>query len=346
MISTPSSAARRFLFYVEQDYSFAVLRPLQAVARAAGHEVRWLLLENASASLLEPDEQTLADIRAAVAFAPDAVFAPGDRVPGFLPGLKVQVFHGINEDKRGGRYPERGLFDLYCTRNPAETDLLQPLAEQRGYFRAVETGWLKLDSLLNYPVRAGTYNRPQILFASTFTPRLSAAEDLYPEIQRLSQHSTWQWLITLHPKMAPATVAKYQALANANLSFFGTEHVIELLHRADVMVSDNSSVLQEFLILKKPVVTFNNRAPLDCMLNITEPAQLQPAIERALAPGAALQAAIRAYGPAITPHLDGTSAKRVLKAVIAMLDGGWRDRKPKNILRNLRMRHQLHYYRL
>lgn len=342
----PVNKRRRFLFYVEQDYSFTILRPLQAVARAAGHEVRWLLLENASASLLLPDEQRVTDIAAAIAFAPDAVFAPGDRVPGFLPGLKVQVFHGLNEDKRGNQYPERGLFDLYCTEGPNRTAMLAPLALQRSYFRVVETGWLKLDALLNYPACKSTYDRPQILFASTFTPRLSGAEALYEEVRQLSQSDRWQWLITLHPKMAPATVAKYQALANANLSYFGTNHVPELLHRANVMVSDNSSILQEFLLLSKPVVTFNNRAPLDCMINITEPAQLQGAIERALLPDDKLRTAIRAYGPGITPFLDGASAQRVLQAATEMLDSDWRNQKPRNILRNLKMRQQLGYYGL
>lgn len=342
----PANKSRRFLFYVEQDYSFTILRPLQAVARAAGHDVRWLLLENASASLLLPDELRVADIAAAIAFAPDAVFAPGDRVPGFLPGLKVQVFHGLNEDKRGNQYPERGLFDLYCTEGPNRTAMLAPLAQQRGYFRVVETGWLKLDALLNYPARKSTYDRPQILFASTFTPRLSGAEALFKEIRQLSQSARWQWLITLHPKMAPATVAKYQALANPNLGFFGPEFVLELLHRADVMVSDNSSILQEFLLLNKPVVTFNNRDPQDCMINISEAAQLQTAIERALLPDDKLTSAIRAYGPAITPYLDGASAQRVLQAVTEMLDSGWRNHKPRNILRNLKMRRQLGYYGL
>ena len=210
----------------------------------------------------------------------------------------------------------------------------------------VETGWLKLDSILNYKPPATEFGRPQILFASTFTPRLSGAEALHDEIQRLSKNDRWQWLVTLHPKMAQATVAKYQALDNSNLEFFGTEDVIELLHRADVMVSDNSSILQEFLILNKPVVTFNNRAPLDCMLNITEPQQLQGAVERALAPDEQLLAAIRNYGPGITSYLDGASAQRVLTTVTEILADGWHDRKPRNFLRNLKMRRQLGYYGL
>lgn len=317
---------------------------MQDEARKRGHEVRWLLVADASPALLTANEVSVSNVAEAVRYNPDAVFAPGDRVPGFIPGLKIQVFHGINEDKRGNIYPERGLFDLYCTEGPARTAMLAPLAKERGYFRVVETGWLKLDTILNQPDGAN-YDRPQIMFASTFTPRLSGAADLYPEIAELAKSGEWQWLVTLHPKMAAETAAKYRALEDDNLKFFGTDAVPALLKRADVMVCDNSSILQEFLLLGKPVVTYRNRDPQTCMINISEPAELKPAVRRALAPDAQLQSAIDAYGPSLTPFLDGASAARVLAATEEMLDAGWQDRKPMNMWRNLKMRRQLGYFR-
>ncbi len=319
------------------------MRPLQSTALERGYDVRWLLLEAASKKLVEPNETVLTDVAAAVAYEPDVVFAPGDRVPGFIPGLKVQVFHGLNEDKRGNIYPERGLFDLYCTEGPARTSMLEPLARQRGYFQVRETGWLKLDAILNGPREQADHGRPQILFASTFTPRLSGAEALYPEIRRLSRSDQWQWLVTLHPKMAPETVARYRSLEGQNLAYHGTGNVIDLLHRADVMVSDNSSILQEFLLLKKPVVTFRNRDPQTCMINITREQGLEKAIHEALVPGNTLMEAIRAYGPSVTPYLDGHSSIRILDAVEEMLLGGWQDNKPANSWRNFKMRQQLNY---
>jgi len=333
----------RILFYVEQDYSFAILRPLQTAARQRGHKVAWLIAGDASQSLLEPGETHCADVAAAVAFKPDAAFAPGDRIPGFIPGLKVQVFHGLNEDKRGNQYPERGLFDLYCTEGPSRTAMLAPLAEERKYFRVAETGWLKLDALFKYQSKA-VYDRPQILFASTFTPRLSGAMDLLAEIERLAEIDRWLWLITLHPKMAKGTVAAYRALESANLTFFPADKAIELLHRADIMVSDNSSILQEFILLDKTVITYRNRDPQACMINITEPGQLEPAIQKALHPNEELRAAIKAYGPSITPFLDGESANRVLTTVEDMLRENWQDRKPRNLWRNLKMRRQHNYF--
>jgi hypothetical protein len=340
-----STVARKLLFYLEQDYSFAILRPLQAEARRRGHEVRWLIVGTASNALINSDEQACVNVADAVNYHPDVVFAPGDRIPAFIPGLKVGVFHGLNEDKRGNIYPDRGQFDLYCTEGPIRTNMLAPLGEKCGYFKVKETGWLKLDEIFNFQKPASTYARPQILYASTFTPRLSSAEALYAEIKRLSLQEKWQWLITLHPKTAPQTVAKFKALQNNNLSFHGTEEVISLLHRAEVMVSDNSSVLQEFLMLGKPVVTYQNRDPQACLLNIQAPRDLETAVTSALSPDNNTQQAITDYKSSVTPFLDGQSAGRILDAAEEMLNSGWCDKKPANIWRNLKMRWQLNYFR-
>jgi CDP-glycerol glycerophosphotransferase (TagB/SpsB family) len=110
-----------------------------------------------------------------------------------------------------------------------------------------------------------------------------------------------------------------------------------------VIVSDNSSILQEFLLLKKPVVTYRNRAPQACMINITKPGDLEDGVRRALAPDETLLKAIEAYGPTMTPFLDGRSSDRVLDAVEEMIQSGWKDTKPANLWRNFRMRQRLNY---
>ncbi len=335
----------KFLFYVEQNYCFPILRPIQAKARESGCEVRWFFAgAAANPEFLNADEVRCNSAADAVSFQPDAVFVPGDRVPAFIPGIKVEVFHGLDESKRGNIYPERGMFDLYCTEGPGRTGMLEPLAEQRRYFRVRETGWAKLDSLFSYAEHAPNYERPQVLYTSTFTPRLSGAAALYEEIKRLSRSSNWQWLVTLHPKLAPETMAKYRALANENLAFFENDKVIELLHRADVMICDNSSILQEFLLLNKPVVTFANRDPQSYMIDITAPNALESAIETALERPSELMDKIAAYGPQVTPYRDGASAQRILAAVTGMLETGWQDTKPRNLYRNFKIRKQLKYF--
>jgi CDP-glycerol glycerophosphotransferase (TagB/SpsB family) len=223
--------------------------------------------------------------------------------------------------------------------------MLQPLAEKCRYFRVVETGWVKLDTLFNTTLPQKAHDRPQIMFASTFTTSLSAAEALYQTISTLRESPRWQWLVTLHPKMSKTTKDRYRALENSNLSYYDTDKVIELQHRADVMVSDNSSVLQEFLLLKKPVVTYRNRDPQPFLIDIRDPDQLENAISQALQPNEGLRQAIDNYGPSVTPWLDGASAGRIMDATEQMLDGDWRDRKPPNVWRNLKMRRQLAHYK-
>ena len=44
-----------------------MLRPLQIAALKRGHEVRWLLVENASRELLEPGEVEVPDIDSVIA---------------------------------------------------------------------------------------------------------------------------------------------------------------------------------------------------------------------------------------------------------------------------------------
>jgi len=146
--------------------------------------------------------------------------------------------------------------------------------------------------------------------------------------------------------MATSTIEKYQALVGQNLLFIGNDQVIPAMQEADVMVCDNSSILQEFLLLKKPVVTFRNIAPRNCMLDFENPEQLQESIEQALDTSPEMQQSIEAYGPSVTPYLDGDSAHRVLEAVNAMLESNWKDKKPSNYWRNWKMRRQLGYFRL
>ena len=346
LLSKKSKEKLKFLLYVEQNYSFDILRPLQNFAIEEGHKVKWLLVgSDVSNEYLQTNEEQLTSIEESISYNPDAVFVPGDRVPSFIPGIKVQVFHGLNESKRGNVYPERGLFDLYCTEGPERTKTLLKSTKGKSYCKVVETGWVKLDSLFQYQYTA-SFSRPQILFASTFSASLSCAELVYDEIKKLSQGDQWQWIVTLHPKMAKETVQKYRTLESENLLFFENDQVIEALYRADLMICDNSSIFQEFLLLNKPVVTVNNRAPMDCFIDINKSSDLEKAVKKGLSPSKELVDMIKGYGPSVTPYLDGKSSQRVLAAVKEMLMENWKDSKPKNIIRNFKIRKKLNYWKL
>lgn len=339
----------RYLFFVSELYAFAILRPLQAAIRARGEEVAWFFERADLARFLRSEEvrlHTVSDVRR---WNPSAVFVPGNWVPDFFPGLKVEVFHGFNVGKRSderGHFRVRGWFDLYCTQGPATTEPFRELAARHGYFRVAETGWPKLDPLFDGTYRHVEPERPTVLFASTFTERISAARTLRETIAQLAAKGEWQWLLTLHPKMAADVVQSYRALEGPNVRFVETDDILQLYARANVLLSDTSSVVPEFLMLHKPVVTFRNTRPGPHLLNVERVEDVEPAICRAFELPDALKAAIEAYARNIHPYRDGRSSERVLDATRSALEQGRAGlkHKPLNLGRRLQARARLGYW--
>jgi hypothetical protein len=341
-----TSRMSRYLFFVSQLYGFAILRPLQAYLQGRGHECAWFFEHAGDARHLRPEERQLERVREVVDWQPAAVFVPGNWVPEAFPGLKVEVFHGFSVGKRSeqrGHFRIRGSFDLYCTQGPDTTLPFLELQRRHGYFRVVETGWPKLDPVFAGPAAARRYTRPTILLASTFTEDISCARALHATISQLARRSDWQWLVTLHPKMAPDVVRSYQELAGPNLEFCATDDILQLYAQADVLLSDTSSVVPEFLVQHKPVVTFRNRKPGPQLLDVQSTDEVFPALQQALQPSAQLMAKIRRYTDAIHPYRDGRSSERVVQATTEALrqgDAGLK-RKPWNLWRKFQARQRL-----
>jgi len=340
-----TASAKKYLLYGSERYALAVLRPLQDAIRARGGEAAWFF-DGPGASDLVGGERLL-DVAGVRAWRPDAVLTPGNHLPHFFPGAKVEVFHGFDAGKPRHIYI-RGFFDLYCTTGPRDTAQFQALADELGHFSVAETGWPKLDPFLREiagplpPVR----EPPVILYHSTFSPSWSAAETLYEEVKRLSRDGRWKWIVTFHPKMAAETVAKFKTLQNEHLRFAEDDNILDLFPQADLMCSDTSSALNEFLLTGKPVVTFKNRRPGPQLLDISEVAQFEPAIQRALARPPELMQAIREYADAIHPYRDGHSSERVLDAIDAFIAKGGRSRvpKPRNWWRKFKLRRRIGYW--
>ncbi len=346
---------KRYLLYVSHLYAFSIVRPLQAEIRRQGGEVAWFLARKQYENYLEPGERHLKSIAAVMAFQPDAVFVASNVVPDFFPGIKVQLFHGFNARKRDaarGHFRIRGFFHLYCTQGPDTTVPFQTLERRYGCFKVVETGWCKLDPLFRatspfFPAGEELADpRPVVLFTSTFTPVLSAAHRIYDTVAAMMQEKTYRWIVTFHPKMAPDVVQRYRALCrDHNALFYEGSDVIPLLQQAHVMLSDTSSILSEFMVQQRPVVTFNNRVPGDHLINVTHPDAIPQAISRALERPATLMAAIERYMAAIHPYADGCSSQRVLAAVDVFMAGPPPlKRPPLNLFRRLKMRLTHRYF--
>lgn len=345
----------KYLLYAEQNYAYAMLRPLQEAILARGGAVQWFLAgPDINPAYLRADEKLHKTVDGVIAWNPDIVISPGNMVPSFIPGYKVDIFHGFNiakatrSDDRG-HFNIRGCYDLYCTQGPATTLGFEERAKKHGFFRVRETGWPALDPLFkNEPIKEAN-STPTILLCSTFTPSLSCAPHLVDTIRYLRDTKGWNWLVQFHPRMDKLISEQYRALQNEKLTFIETDDVIPLLKKADVMVCDTSSVMLMFMLQNKPIVTFRNRTVGETshLLNVENTNDLPAAIERALSRPADLIEKIKAAGDLIHPFRDGRSSERVLEAInecIALGTDGLKP-KPRNFIRNLKERKKLKYWR-
>ncbi len=344
---------RKYLFFISQNYSFAVLRPLQKEIKNRGDVVKWFLYgEEISFDFLDANEERLIAVQDIVNYNPDAVFVPGNVVPSFIPGLKVEVFHGLpsTKAKKNGQlyhYIIREMFDLYCTQGPSSTVVFKELAKQYKSFHVQETGWCKLDPLFPLKSKKHISEKKSIFFASTFSPRFSKAKVLYPLIVKMMRKYDFHWYITLHPKMDARIVQMYKSLNSPNVEFVESTELIESFKKSDLMLCDTSSIIYEFLTQLKPVVTFQTQKEESALINIQDLDSLEETLVSVLENLETNHENISRSVKNFHPYADGESSLRVLEAVDAMLEGKNlpKKKKPWNILRNFKLRKELNYWK-
>lgn len=344
--------SKKYLFYISQNYSFAMLRPIQKLLWERGDNVRWFFEgTGVNPGYLQKSETQLSSMDSLMDFQPDVVIATANSIPGFLPGLKTCVFHGFDAGKldsrgRNDHFKIRGCFDLYCTQGPSTTREFKRLQQELGYFNVIETGWPALDPLFQ-PVESRPSKQPTVLFCSTFSKRLSAAPHLLSEIDSISRQGSWHWLVQFHPKMDPEITNAYKNIEHERLRFVETDNLIPLLQAADVMLCDTSSVISMFLVQQKPVVTFRNIRPGPHLIDIHDEKALESALGEALSRPRQLMEAISQHTQELHPYRDGRSSQRVIEAIDQVLDGVYplRKKRPENLLRNLKFRKRLNYWR-
>lgn len=133
---------KKYLLFVTLPYAYSILRPLEHEIRRRGDSAAWFIEADCPVAL-EEGEVHLKTIREAVDYNPVAVFAPGNYIPDFFPGVKVALFHGYAIQKRieavDDHFTVRGWFDIYCTQGPSSTPYFKELERQYGFFRVYET---------------------------------------------------------------------------------------------------------------------------------------------------------------------------------------------------------------
>lgn len=326
---------KHYLLFVVHSYAFSILRPLQAEIQRRGDEAAWWV-ELECPDLLRRDERRLRTLAEVRTWNPCACFAPGNWIYDFFPGVKVYVYHGFPINKRGDGNADdfvmRGWFDIYCTQSPSRTAPLTRLMERKGCFRVYETGWPKTDSYVRFRAEAGKSKaaagrKPTVLVASTFSKGISALAELYPYIQRMADTKPWNWLVTMHPKLYKNAELRrrYEQLAatRPNVRFTPIIEDVGEMADTDVLLCDSSSIIVEYMLLGKPVVTLRNTSPGPHLINVLSPELVEQALEQALRPSAELSAAEEAYVATMEAHRDGRNSARVLDAVDDFIGNFW-----------------------
>ncbi len=314
----------KFILFCQNPYAFGILEPIMQELKEQKEEYLWFLTENLRDKFPFKEEPHTYDIEELVAWQSDVIFCPGNEVPHYLRGVKVQIFHGLAGEKKG-HFRIRHYFDLYLTQGPYFTRKFRRLKRRHRNFEVVETGWPKLDiyarDLQIYEAeKKALLNEHRaeklILYAPTFSPSLTSAPHLLKEVRELAKEENYLIVIKFHDLMAPEVVEEYRKLAaNApNIILEEEPNIVKFLLMADLMISDTSSVVYEFLLLDKPVITFKSNSQTKVWDNANEYVGLARKVRINLEQDPFKEErkeVIEEYHP----YDDGRSAERMVKAV-------------------------------
>ncbi|NND78478.1 MAG: glycosyltransferase [Maribacter sp.] len=260
----------KVILFCQNAYAFGIMAPIRDLLKTPSYEYLWYFPNKLIDNFPYKKENFTTSILNLQLFQSDIIFVPGNEVPYYLRGLKVQIFHGLAGEKKG-HFRIRSYFDLYLTQGPYFTQKFNELKSKFQDFDVIETGWPKLDV---YAHKKDTfaaekqqvlkaYNTDTIvLYAPTFSPSLTSAPFLIKEIENLAVNTGFVVIIKFHDLMVEKWIKAYKELAKRipNVIFQEEKNIIKFLLLSDILVSDTSSVIYEFLLLDKPVLSFKNIA--------------------------------------------------------------------------------------
>lgn len=318
----------KVILFCQNAYAFGILAPIRDVLQNRGDSYLWYISNKLLGTFPFKEDPFTTRMLDLQYFKSDAIFVPGNEVPHFLRGVKVQVFHGLAGEKKG-HFRIRHYFDLYLTQGPYFTKKFEALKAKHQDFEVVETGWSKLDvystDRLKYSYEKNAilakHNTTKIvLYAPTFSPRLTSAPYLREEIKRLAETTGYVIFIKFHDLMESKWISAYQELAEEvpNIVFKKEKNIIKFLLQADVLVSDTSSVIYEFMLLDKPVITYKNITPSPLWDNVATYTGVTERVQENIEHD--LLYTERAYvNKQFHPYQDGKSALRMVAATEAYI---------------------------
>lgn len=314
----------KFILFCLNNYAFSILDPIRTVLQEKKYDYIWYVAPKIINDFPFKTENHTTSILKLKSYKSDVIFAPGNEIPYFLRGLKTQIFHGLAGEKKG-HFRIRQYFDLYLTQGPYFTDTFNNLKALHKDFDVIETGWPKLDIYSKNKTIHNAYKaellqlhkaKKIILYAPTFSPKLTSAPYLLDKLKLLAMNKDYLILLKFHPLMEEEWVKNYKELAKntANIIFQSENDVTKFLLISDVLVSDTSSVIYEFILLDKPVITFNSISNNILWENSTNFSKLTLLVETTIT-NDSFQKNRNEIIANYHPYNDGKSALRMVEAV-------------------------------
>ena len=119
----------RIVLFCENKYAIDILYPIyQEASESQGNDIFWYVDKRKIPIFpLDGDVRFTNSIQTVYNYSPEVIFVPGNIVPYYLPGVKIQVFHGYAAEKKD-HWIIRRYFDIYFTQGPFFTKGFSALA--------------------------------------------------------------------------------------------------------------------------------------------------------------------------------------------------------------------------
>ena len=312
----------KYILYIAKYYSIPIFKPLVEYLKTTKDEYAFYISNKIKIYFLQEWDTSLIleNLNEARKYNSDFVLSSGNYVDYRIPGIKVQIFHGIGIEKPS-HFKIRHFYDVYLTSGPFVTEKFLKLKKiYKNYFEVRETGWPKIDYILNYDkdTLKEKYDIPKdkkvILYAPTFSNTMESSSKVVFEIENLIKEDEL-WLLKFHEFTEKKVISHFKDKSNSNIRVVEAFDITPYLHLADIMISDTSSVIYEFMALNKPVITINTLSRKDKGIDVTSVYEIRPAIDKLISNPDFLKENIKKHLSKVNPYLKGDISKRIFKTL-------------------------------
>jgi hypothetical protein len=248
--------------------------------------------------------------------------------------VKVGMEHGAYNFKQFPKTRYYNMFDLYLMTSFADMERLI----SRGAATVKAIGYPKSDSLFS-----GKYtpqfldelrkrlefdtDKHTVLFSSTWDGSgMSAIEKWYDRLDQLS--GRFNIMVTLHPRMSPKYVDYFRQ--TKGIHFVDDMDIYPYILCADVCIGDTNSLIAEFCIADKPIVTFSidpTQRTMDDVISLISSVsiridtfrEIEAAIQKAIETSPESSVKRKAVIKTLIDPLDGKAGKRAAEAILDLL---------------------------